>query len=112
MGLGAFLKGAVKGVKGAVKKILPKKDSNSEGGSPAPSPSAPLMNSAFVFIKPHAVNDKVSFQAPVCGLARRAVLLAGQHQCSHAAAPSLRRSSAWPNIISLQRVARSSAKVP
>ena len=54
MGLGAFLKGAVKGVKGAVKKILPKKDSNSEGGSPAPSPSAPLMNSAFVFIKPHA----------------------------------------------------------
>ena len=54
MGLGAFLKGAVKGVKGAVKKILPKKDSNSEGGSAAPSSSAPLMNSAFVFIKPHA----------------------------------------------------------
>ena len=54
MGLGALLKGAVKGVKGAVKKILPKNDSNSEGGSPAPSPSAPLMNSAFVFIKPHA----------------------------------------------------------
>ena len=55
MGLGAFLKGAVKGVKGAVKKILPKKDSNSEGGSSAaPSSSAPLMNSAFVFIKPHA----------------------------------------------------------
>jgi hypothetical protein len=41
MGLGAFLKGAVKGVKGAVKKILPKKDSNSEGGSAAPSPPRP-----------------------------------------------------------------------
>jgi hypothetical protein len=54
MGLGAFLKGAVKGVKGAVKKILPKKDSNSEGGSRRAFPSAPLMNSAFVFIKPHA----------------------------------------------------------
>ena len=51
MGIGAFLKGAVKGVKGAVKKILPKKDDSNGSAADA---KAPLMNSAFVFIKPHA----------------------------------------------------------
>ena len=51
MGIGAFLKGAVKGVKGAVKKILPKKDDSKGSAADA---KAPLMNSAFVFIKPHA----------------------------------------------------------
>ena len=51
MGISAFLKGAVKGVKGAVKKILPKKDDSNGSAADA---KAPLMNSAFVFIKPHA----------------------------------------------------------